>query len=269
MNLGWRRRFRARRALVTGASSGIGEAFARALAARGMDLVLVARREDRLREIAGQLTRQHGIVCTTISFDLTSDSPGRTLRRRIDGDIDLLVNNAGFATQGPFLTSDPDDIEREIALDVFAVVDLSRGFLPEMVARGSGAIVNVSSTTAFQPVPDLAVYAASKAFVHSFSQSLWYEAKKHGVTVFSLAPGPTRSEFFEVIGDGAAVVGSFQSPDEVARTGLRALDRRSTPPYVVSGRGNAVVARLACLPPARLLLPVLDRVLHPADFRER
>jgi short-subunit dehydrogenase len=258
-----RARFQANRAVVTGASSGIGESFARALAARGTDLVLVARREKRLNEIADELTRQHGIECRTISFDLTSAHPGQTLREQITGDVDLLVNNAGFATQGPFVTTDPQEFDREIALDVHAVVDLTRAFMPEMVTRGHGAIINVSSTTAFQPVPSLAVYAASKAFVHSFSQSLWYEAKKHGVTVFSLAPGPTRSEFFDVIGDDAAVVGTFQTPDEVVATGLRALDRRWPPPYVVSGVGNAIAARLASLPPTRLLLPVLDRVLHP------
>lgn len=259
-----RARFQANRAVVTGASSGIGESFARALAARGTDLVLVARREKRLNEIADELIRQHEIDCRTISFDLTSAHPGRTLREQITGDVDLLVNNAGFATQGPFVTTDPQEFDREIALDVHAVVDLTRAFMPEMVARGHGAIINVSSTTAFQPVPSLAVYAASKAFVHSFSQSLWHEAKKQGVTVFSLAPGPTRSEFFDVIGDGAAVVGTFQTPEQVVATGLRALDRRWPPPYVVSGVGNAIAARLACLPPTRLLLPVLDRVLHPA-----
>ncbi|MGU3437790.1 SDR family NAD(P)-dependent oxidoreductase [Actinomycetes bacterium M1A6_2h] len=256
-------RFDARRALVTGASSGIGEAFARALAARGSDLVLVARREDRLAALGAELSDRFRIDCTTVPFDLSTDRPGRTLRERFGGDIDLLVNNAGFATQGPFIETDPDDFAREIAVDVVAVVDLCRAFMPEMAARRHGGIINVSSTTAFQPVPGMAVYSASKAFVHSFGQSLWFEAKKHGVTAFSLAPGPTRTEFFDVIGDTAKVVGTHQTADQVAATGLNALGRRNPPPYVVSGVGNAVVARLASLPPARLLLPAIDRAMHP------
>ncbi|GAB2928963.1 SDR family oxidoreductase [Rhodococcus aerolatus] len=264
-----RRVFRARRALVTGASSGIGGEFARALAARGTDLVLVARREDRLRDLASELTAQHGIDCAVVPFDLTTEDPGEALRARVVGEIDLLVNNAGFATQGAFLGTDPADHRRELAVDVLAVVDLVRAFLPEMAARGHGAIINVSSTTAFQPVPSLAVYAASKAFVLSLSQSLWFEARRHGVTVLTLAPGPTRTEFFDVVGDGAAVVGSFQTPQQVVGTGLRALDRRRPPPHVVSGRRNAAAAHLAALVPRRVLLPVLDRVLHPTPTADR
>lgn len=251
------------RALITGASAGIGEGFARALAARGSDLVLVARRADRLREIADELTASHGVDCAVVPFDLTTQNLGEELRSLVDGDIDLLINNAGFATQGPFVNTDPQEYRREIAVDVLAVVELSRAFLPAMIARGHGGVINVSSTTAFQPVPSMAVYSASKAFVLSFGQSLWYEARQHGVTAFTLAPGPTRTEFFDVIGDSATVVGSFQTPGQVVATGLRALDRRWTPPHVVSGRRNAVAAHLAGLAPRRILLPILDRVMHP------
>ncbi|WP_235455994.1 SDR family NAD(P)-dependent oxidoreductase [Williamsia sp. Leaf354] len=251
------------RALITGASAGIGEGFARALAARGSDLVLVARRAERLRDLADELVTTHGIACDVVPFDLTAENVGEALRTTVEGRVDLLINNAGFATQGPFVDTDPREYRREIAVDVLAVVELSRAFLPAMIARGQGGIINVSSTTAFQPVPSMAVYSASKAFVLSFGQSLWYEARQHGVTAFTLAPGPTRTEFFDVIGDSATVVGSFQTPDQVVATGLRALDRRWTPPHVVSGRRNAVAAHLAGLAPRRILLPVLDRVMHP------
>ena len=253
------------RALVTGASSGIGEAFAEALAARGCDLVLVARRQDRLDELAKRLEHVYRISCTTIALDLAEPHPGARLRAVVDGDVDLLINAAGFATQGPFIEGDAHDFSRVLAVDVAAVVDLCRAFLPEMIQRRRGAIMNVSSTTAYQPVPSLAVYAAAKAFVLSFSQSLWYEARQHGVTVFSFAPGPTHTEFFDVIGDNATAVGRMQSADQVAAAGLRALDRRFTPPSAVSGVSNTITAALARLVPRRVLMPALARSLRPVD----
>lgn len=259
--------FHASRALITGASSGIGEAFARALAARGCDLVLVARRQDRLDTIADQLESKYGISCARIAFDLSVEGPGGRLRELVDGDVDLLINNAGFATQGLFLEGDAKDFARVLAVDVGAVVDICHAFLPGMVRRRHGAIMNVSSTTAYQPVPSLAVYAAAKSFVLSFSQSLWYEAKQHGVKVFSFAPGPTRTEFFDVIGETATVVGRLQSADQVAAAGLRALDRRRTPPSAVSGAGNTVSAALARLTPRRVLMPALARSLRPVKTR--
>lgn len=257
--------YRPSRSLVTGASSGIGAAFARELAARGSDLVLVARRADRLERLARELMTEHGITCETVTFDLSIERAGAALRERVGGEFDLLVNNAGFATQGPFLHGGGDEFARVIAVDIRAVVDICHAILPAMVERGQGAIVNVSSTTAFQPVPSLAVYSAAKAFVQSFSQSLWYEAKQRNVKVFALAPGPTRTEFFEVIGEGAAVAGRMQTAEQVAATGMRALDRRSTPPYVVSGIANSWTARLAGLVPRRLLIPFVARILHPMD----
>ncbi|MFI7586811.1 SDR family NAD(P)-dependent oxidoreductase [Spongisporangium articulatum] len=252
------------RALVTGASSGIGLAFARRLAARDCDLVLVARRGERLEALADELTAAHGVRCQVIAFDLSVEHPGHRLLEQVGGEVDLVVNNAGFAVQGPFVEGEPGELVRVIAVDVRAVVDICRAFLPGMVERGGGSILNVSSTTAFQPVPSLAVYAAAKAFVVSFSQALWEETRRHGVTVLSLAPGPTRTEFFDVIGDEASVFGRFQTPDQVAAAGLRALDRRRTPPSVVSGAGNAVVARLVRVVPARVLTPVLAGMLRRA-----
>lgn len=259
--------FRASRALVTGASSGIGEAFARALAARGCDLVLVARRRDRLDALADGLEARYGISCARIAFDLSTERPGSRLRELVDGDVDLVVNNAGFATQGPFLDGDAEDFARVLAVDVRAVVDICHAFLPDMVRRRHGAIMNVSSTTAYQPVPSLAVYAAAKSFVLSFSQSLWYEARQHGVKVFSFAPGPTHTEFFDVIGETATVVGRLQTADQVAAAGLKALDRRHTPPSAVSGVSNSVSAALARLVPRRVLMPALARSLRPLESR--
>ncbi|WP_415976136.1 SDR family NAD(P)-dependent oxidoreductase [Rhodococcus sp. 077-4] len=247
---------------MTGASSGIGAEFARALAARGSDLVLVARRQDRLTTLAQELERSHGIHCRTVAWDLSEESSGRRLREVVPEQIDLVVNNAGFAVQGPFADGDADDFERLIAVDIRAVVDICSAFLPDMIDRSTGTIVNVASTTAFQPVPSLAVYAAAKAFVLRFSQSLWYEAAQHGVRVFALNPGPTRTEFFDVIGDSATATGSYQTAADVVATAMRTLDARRSRPQVISGRQNTVQAIAAGLVPARVLLPTLARMLH-------
>ncbi|MEH3157226.1 MAG: SDR family oxidoreductase [Gordonia paraffinivorans] len=250
------------RSLITGASAGIGVALARRLAERGSDLVLVARREDRLRALASELESTYGITCDVVALDLSGARPGAALRAQVEGDVDLVVNNAGIATQGAFIDADAADLERVIAVDVAALVDVCHAFLPDMAARGAGTIVNVSSTTAFQPVPTLAVYAAAKTFVLSFTQALWCEARTHGVRVMALAPGPTTTEFFDVIGENAAIVGSMQTADQVARTALSALDRRRPPLYVISGRRNTLAAAGARLAPKRVLLPMLARSMR-------
>ncbi|GAA1892354.1 SDR family NAD(P)-dependent oxidoreductase [Williamsia serinedens] len=250
------------RSLITGASAGIGTALARRLAQRGSDLVLVARREDRLSALASELEAAHGVTCEVISLDLSGDRPGATLRERVEGDVDLVVNNAGIATQGSFLDADAADLDRVIAVDIAALVDVCHAFLPDMAARRSGTILNVSSTTAFQPVPTLAVYAAAKSFVLSFTQALWCEAREHGVRVMALAPGPTETEFFDVIGENAAIVGAMQTADQVAHTALSALDRRFPPLYVVSGRRNTLATVGARVAPKRVLLPILARSMR-------
>jgi short-subunit dehydrogenase len=254
--------YRPTRSLVTGASSGIGAAFARALAARGSDLVLVARRTDRLRALAAELEAAHGIRAEVITADLAKPAAGRALRAKIGGDVDTVVNNAGFGDHDPLVDADPGVLERMIAVDVAALVDITRAFLPAMVERGHGAIVNIASTAAFQAVPLMAAYGASKAFVLSFSEAVWQEAKPHGVKVLALAPGFTGTEFFDVAGNADATVGRPRTPDDVAATGLRALDRRSTPPHVVDGAGNAVSALASRLAPRRAVIPVVGRLMR-------
>nr|WP_244176169.1 SDR family NAD(P)-dependent oxidoreductase [Gordonia lacunae] len=143
------------RSLITGASAGIGTALARRLAERGSDLVLVARREDRLRDLASELQSAYAVTCEVVALDLSGDRPGATLRARVEGDVDLVVNNAGIAAQGSFIDADAADLDRVIAVDMAALVDVCHAFLPNMAARRSGTILNVSSTTAFQPVPTL------------------------------------------------------------------------------------------------------------------
>lgn len=251
------------RSIVTGASSGIGAVFARALAARGSDLVLVARREDRLRELADELESAHGVRAEVLVADLSEPGSGRTLRARVSGEVDTLINNAGFGDHGVLTDADPEVLERMVAVDVAAVVDLTRAFLPGMLAARHGAIVNIASTAAFQPVPLMAVYGASKAFVLGFSEAVWQEARPHGVKVLALAPGFTGTEFFDVAGNAEATVGRPRRPEDVVATGMRALDRRSTPPHVVDGAGNAISALASRLSPRRAVLPVVERLMTP------
>jgi short-subunit dehydrogenase len=250
------------RAVVTGASAGIGTAFAHALAARGADLVLVARREDRLRELAAAIEAAHRVRVEVVPADLGEPDSGIALRGRIDGPVDLLINNAGFGAYGPLAEADPRQLATLVDVDIRALVDLTRAFLPEMIAAGRGGIVNIGSTASFQPVPNMAAYGAAKAFVRSFTQAVWYEARQHGVKVTALNPGATRTEFFEVVGTDSAAVGRYQTPEQVVATGLRALDRRSTPPSVVSGGGNAFAAWATRLVPQRILISGTARLMR-------
>ncbi|HWM34456.1 MAG TPA: SDR family oxidoreductase [Pseudolysinimonas sp.] len=254
--------YQPRRSIVTGASSGIGAEFARALAARGSDLVLVARRTDRLRALASELEAAHGIRAEVVTADLSKPGAGRALRAELDGTIDTLVNNAGFGAHGPVAEEDPETLERLVAVDVTAVVDLTRAFLPELLEAGHGAIVTIASTAGFQPVPLMAAYGAAKAFVLSFSQALWQECRPHGVKVLALAPGFTTTEFFDVAGNADSAHGAEQTPAQVVATGMRALDRRRTPPYAVSGLVNAAGAALSPIAPRRLTLATVERMMR-------
>lgn len=217
-------------ALVTGASSGIGRSFALALAARGCDLVVVARRADRLEELAAEVRASSGRTAEVIVADLTDRaSLGAVELRLADNErpVDLLVNNAGVGGSGPFTAQPADHEEGEILLNVLAPVRLTSAALPGMIERGRGGIINVSSIAGVQAVPFLATYAATKAYLTSFSQALHEEVRKKGVTVVALLPGMTRTEFHATAGlDRSAVPGpAWLSAAEVAESGLRALER--------------------------------------------
>lgn len=216
-------------ALITGASSGIGECFARAVAARGKSLVLVARSGDKLQVLAEELNKRHGVKTECIALDLTAPGAAGRLadelvRRQIE--IDLLVNNAGFGVQGRFWEASLERQSAIIDLNVKALLELTHVLLPPMVRKGAGSIVNVSSTASFQPLPYTSVYAASKAFVTSFSMGLTEELRPLGIRVVTLCPGTTRTNFFQAGGYKALNFRiSFQSPEAVAAAGLRKLDR--------------------------------------------
>ncbi len=250
--------------LITGASGGIGRAFATELAARGHDLVLTARREDELRATA-EMVGGHGVRTELIPADLSTPA-GRAgllgeLRAR-ELTVSMLVNNAGFGSIGRFAELDADRLADEVELDVQTVVQLSRALLPPMLAAGHGSIVNVASTAAFQPLPTMAVYAAAKAFVLSFSQALWDEVRGQGVRVIAVCPGPTDTDFFVRAGDDDVLTGR-RTPQQVALTCLEALDKGR--PYVIDGLLNTVQAEVAKRTPVRIAIPLARAVVHHRD----
>ncbi len=185
---------------ITGASSGIGREFARQFAARGHDLVLVARREERLEAVAAELRAMHGIRAEALSCDLVVPEQRHALPDRVAGlglRVDVLVNNAGFATGGSFHTSDYQAEIDQVRLLCEGYVALTHQFLPAMVRRRSGCVINVASTAGFQPLPHSAGYGAAKAHAVTFTEAVHAEVRRHGVTVTALCPGPVRTEFFE------------------------------------------------------------------------
>lgn len=231
---------RATTALVTGASSGLGEEFARQLAARGADLVLVARRADRLEALATELRDAHGRTITVVPADLAAPGAAAALASTLSEQgisVHSLINNAGFATRARFEDEDAARIHEEVSLNVTALVDLTRAFYPQLLQHGRGVLVNVASTAAYQPVPLMAVYGATKAFVLSFTEALWFEARDSGLRVLALSPGATRTEFFDVAGEDARV-GEMQTPSQVVELALTAVDRKNPPPSIVSGGRN-------------------------------
>lgn len=266
-----RRRSRARpRALVTGASAGIGAAFARALAARGHDLVLVARRRDRLAALAKEVAERHGAEAAVEAADLAEDADLARLAEAVAADApDVLVNNAGFGTVGAFAELDPERELEEIRLNVVALVRLTRAALPGMRARGSGAVVNVSSLAGESAGPFTATYSATKSFVTRFSESLHEELRGSGVVVQALLPGFTRTEFQEVAGvDPGRVPGfAWLRPERVAEESLAALARGDA--LCIPGAGYRLLGGVTGLAPRglsrRLLGAIQRRSLRGGD----
>ncbi len=215
-------------ALITGASGGIGECFARALARRGHNLALVARSEDRLRQLAAELAPMHGIRVEVVAADLSVRESAQQLFTELKErnlPINLLVNNAGFGGRGEFWKL---PLERQMAmirLNINSLAELTYLLLPAMVERREGAIINVSSTAGFQPMAYTATYAATKAFVTSFSMGLAEEVRPHGIRVVTLCPGGTRTNFFVAGNYGVHnLPGGMQQPEEVVEAALKALD---------------------------------------------
>jgi len=244
--------------LVTGASSGIGEAFARKLAGMGKDLILVARSGDKLESLAQELSAKHAIRAHTIVSDLARPSAAQSVYAETIGmgwAVDLLINNAGFSKAGDF-TDLPLDVQADmVRLNVNALVDLTRLYLPAMRERRRGGVIQVASNAAFQPIPYMSVYAATKAFVLRLSEALAEEVRGDGVTVMALCPGATATGFWEVAGIWERHQRWMQTPDRVVDVALRGFERRKL--WVMPGLGNRLVAFFASrLAPHRMVTRV-------------
>lgn len=251
--------------LITGASAGLGEGFARALAAQGEDLILTARRTDRLEALAAELRGKHAVSIHLFPADLAhAEAPAQLLADVAAAGltVEQLINNAGYGQRGTFANGDPAQQLGMVDLNCRALVALSHGVLAQMIARKSGGILNVASTAAFQPGPWMAVYYATKAFVLSFSEALHEEVKPHGVRVAALCPGPTRTEFADVAGMGDSPLFKALGSDAgtVVKDGLKALAVNQA--VRVSGAANLAMAESIRLTPrflARRIAGALQR----------
>jgi short-subunit dehydrogenase len=257
-------------ALITGSSSGIGADIASELAKRGHGVTLVARRQERLKALADELTTAHGVRAEVIAADLTDADARGALPAELEArglTVDILVNNAGFSTMGPVHKGTRDLELSMVRTNIEAVVDLCTLFVPGMVTRHRGAVLNTASTAAFQPLPGQAVYGASKSFVLSYGRALGVELKGTGVTVTTLCPGPVATGFAEVSGltdeqAGEALPKFMWVPAaDVAKAAVEALDAGH--PVVIPGTANRVGAAFAHLIPKSLILPILAK-RHPA-----
>lgn len=248
------------RALVTGASSGIGEAFARELAARGTNLVLVARGVKRLEKLSAELNHDHGVEVEVLAADLVTGVGRAVTGERLQRDhepIDLLINNAGIGTSGAFSDIPPEREVDLVALNVLAVVQLTHAAVTAMKPRRHGGVLNVSSLSGLQPYPFGATYGASKAFVNSFSKALHTELAGHGVKVLALCPGFTRTRFQSSAGIKRTPIPRrlWLQPEDVAREGLAALDAGKALRVVGAAfRTWAVLTRLVPDPVVRRVL---------------
>jgi len=255
-------------ALVTGASAGIGSEFASQLAARGNDVVLVARDRARLETLAGELAARHGVATEVLAADLSDAAQLATVEARLadpDRFVDVLVNNAGFGTNGAFAELDRDVEAREIGLNVVALVRLTHAALGPMIERGGGAVLNVSSLAGGQPTPGNATYGATKAFVTSFTQSVHEEVRGTGVHVTVVCPGFTRTEFQANAGIDSSKVPGFlwQSAGEVAAGALAALDHDRA--VYVPGTLNRMTAAVVSVLHDALTRRVAARIVEQVE----
>jgi uncharacterized protein len=252
-------------ALVTGASSGIGAAMARELASRGHAVALVARREERLQSLATEISSEYGVAAEAIACDLAEPAERDRLAQELwssNRAVEVLVNNAGFGHQADFVSSPRDRMVEMVTINVEAVVDLTSIFLERMVKRGRGAVINVASMAAFQPLPGSAVYGATKAFVLSFSEAIREELRGSGVVVTAVCPGPVRTEFTEVAGvpglEERTPGAVWMAPEDIAKHAVDGAQRDKR--VVVPGVFNRATALAGQHSPRAVALPLIGRI---------
>lgn len=256
--------FRGKLVLITGASSGIGRAFAFEMAKRGAHLLLVARSGEVLQQLAEALRRDYACVADWLALDLARPDAASQLATHLQVralHVDVLINNAGFATYGRFETVSIKRQCDEIQLNCVTPLALAHLVLPGMQARGHGAIINVASTAAFQPDPYMATYGATKSFVLTFSEALWAENQHTGVRVLALCPGATDTGFFDVVAADEAAVGKRMPVGQVIAEGLSALDGNACSHVV--GRQNRLLANLQRVMSRKGVAKLVEKMLRP------
>lgn len=259
--------WRGRWALITGASAGIGRALAEQLAAGATNLVITARRQERLEQLARQLTSKHGVRVETFAADLGEPAAPDAIHSFTEGRsiaVDLLINNAGFGAHGEFQRLDRARQLEMVQVNVAAVVHLTHLYLPAMIERRSGDILIVASTAGFQGVPYITTYAATKAFDLLFAEALAEEVRPYGVRVCALCPGSTATEFHSVARQTISGSRIKESADKVARVGLEALAHGKS--YVISGVHNYLSTHSQRLAPRRLVNRMAGKMFKPRDL---
>jgi short-subunit dehydrogenase len=256
--------YKGKTAVVTGASSGIGLGYAHELAARGCNLVLVARSKAALETIAAEIKAEHNVKIEVIALDLSKVTSGQELLDKLTKlklSPDVLINNAGFGTNNRVAKEDRAKIQQEILLNVVTLVDLTTAVLPQMLAKDFGVIVNIGSTASFQPVPGMAVYAATKAFVRSFTSALWGEVRGTNVRVLTVNPGATSTEFFNIA--EAKPAGKLAPVSDVVKATFKALDSKNSSPSIIVGGQNALMAHFTRLVPVKAVINIAGKLfLH-------
>lgn len=249
-------------ALITGSSGGIGEDFAVAFAKRKANLVLVARREDKLAQLRSRLLElSPGLTIDVIPADLSVPGSAANLAAQVNDlgrKVDILINNAGVGLHGDFVKQGVAENSAQVQLNCVTLVELTSLFMPAMTAARRGLVINVASTAAFQPTPGMAVYGATKAFVLSFTEALWQETKSTDVRVFALCPGATETEFFARTGEEFLTSGR-QTSQQVVDTAMAAIDKST--PTVISGTRNALLANGYRIAPRKLLLALSQQIM--------
>lgn len=253
--------YKGKTALITGASSGIGASFAHELALKEMNLIVVARSEEKLEQLADTLMAQHNVQVDVIVADLSQENAAQSVYDQVmqlHRKVDLLVNNAGVASYGFFDKLPLKRQQDEIKLNVLTIVSLTHLFLQDMLERHQGAIINVASASGFQPNPFMAVYGATKAFIISWSEALWAETRNKGISVITLCPGRTETNIQEVMGGDSGGPGKDVPPAQVVQTGLRALEKGKM--TVIDGIGNYWMTQAARVFPRKFVVGLVYRM---------
>lgn len=255
-------------ALITGASSGIGEAFAHQLAARGMDLILVARSQDKLHALAEEISQQYERRSKVLVADLSDPDEAAGLLDRVKSagmKVDLIVNNAGFGTHGRFTRQSSAQERREVLLNALAPLEIAHAFVPGMVERGGGGIINIASSAGFQATPYMSTYGATKAFLLHLSEGLWAELSGDNIQVMAVCPGPVATNFFEASGSPTLKKALSTTPmisaERCVRESLKAFDKGQ--PVVVPGLSIKLLTGTGRFMPRAMLTRISARMLGP------